>query len=53
MGVVSGATLDAGGQVTGVVPEAMIISGGEGDPKGVILNEAGREKVRIKSHSLL
>lgn len=29
MGVVSGAALDAGGAVTGVLPAAMIASGGE------------------------
>ena len=29
MGVVSGAVLDAGGSVTGVLPAAMIASGGE------------------------
>ena len=29
MGVVSGAVLDAGGKVTGVLPAAMIASGGE------------------------
>lgn len=56
MGVVSGATLDAGGSVTGVVPEAMIIaspqsgkaisSEGQGEVKGVILNESAHENVR-------
>lgn len=51
MGIVSGAVLKAGGQVTGVVPYAMVAAGGEGEPDGkdalstVILNEAGREKV--------
>lgn len=29
MGVVSGAVLDAGGTVTGILPAAMIASGGE------------------------
>ena len=55
MGIVSGAVLDNGGDVTGVVPAAMLADGGEGD-KGdggikspavnVVLNEHGREKVR-------
>jgi hypothetical protein len=31
MGAVSSAVLDAGGQVTGVVPYAMVAVGGEGD----------------------
>lgn len=53
MGVVSGAVLEKGGQVLGVVPAAMVKAGGEGE-KGepgsetvhVVLNEKGREKVR-------
>ncbi|TFK46024.1 hypothetical protein OE88DRAFT_1688329 [Heliocybe sulcata] len=55
MGVVSGAVLQAGGQVTGVVPWAMVAAGGEGEKTGkgeardqavhIILNERGREKV--------
>ncbi|KZS98890.1 hypothetical protein SISNIDRAFT_392982, partial [Sistotremastrum niveocremeum HHB9708] len=54
MGVVSGATLDAGGSATGVVPEAMIIpsqsgkaisSEGQGEVKGVILNESAHENM--------
>lgn len=52
MGVVSGAVLEKGGQVLGVVPAAMVKAGGEGD-KGeeesgavhVVLNEEGREMV--------
>lgn len=56
MGIVSGAVLEGGGEVTGVVPIAMVAAGGEGD-KGeekvepysqdvnVALNEKGREKV--------
>lgn len=58
MGIVSGAVLQGGGEVTGVVPWAMIKAGGEGD-KGigaekvqpnekklhVVLDEKGREKV--------
>lgn len=54
MGVVSGAVLEKGGQVLGVIPAAMIKAGGEGekgetDPEGVhvVLNEKGREKVRL------
>jgi len=58
MGIISGAVLEGGGEVTGVVPWAMIKAGGEGD-KGVgaenvgskelhvVLNEKGRENVRI------
>jgi predicted Rossmann-fold nucleotide-binding protein len=49
MGAVSGAALERGGKVTGVVPYAMVAAGGEQE-KGeavvtVELNEAGREKV--------
>jgi len=49
MGVVSGAVLERGGEVTGVVPYAMVAAGGELD-KGeaslaVDLEEAGREKI--------
>ena len=29
MGVVSGAALEAGGKVTGIIPYAMIVAGGE------------------------
>lgn len=57
MGVVSGAVLESGGDVTGVVPWQMLAAGGEGDkmeenaPKApavtYVLNERGREKVRI------
>ena len=56
MGVVSGAALEAGGEVTGVVPFAMVAVGGEIDQvrgtKGahVLLKEAGREKVRHACH---
>ncbi|KZT20267.1 hypothetical protein NEOLEDRAFT_1140975 [Neolentinus lepideus HHB14362 ss-1] len=55
MGIVSGAVLEGGGQVTGVVPYAMIAAGGEEDKTGkgdakdyavyVTLNERGREQV--------
>ena len=31
MGFVSDAVIDAGGQVTGIVPRAMVDAGGEGD----------------------
>lgn len=57
MGVVSGAVLESGGDVTGVVPWQMLAAGGEGDkmeesaPKApadaYVLNERGREKVRM------
>jgi hypothetical protein len=57
MGVVSGAVLEGGGQVTGVVPFAMVAAGGEGEKAptslNVVLDEAGREKVsmvKIKSN---
>lgn len=52
MGAVSGAVLDAGGDVTGVTPYAMVAAGGEADQKSgargahVQLKETGREKVR-------
>lgn len=52
MGAVSSAVLDAGGEVTGIVPYAMVAAGGEVDQtrggKGpaVLLKEKGREKVR-------
>jgi len=42
MGIISGAVLEGGGEVTGVVPWAMIKAGGEGD-KGV-----GVEKVEAR-----
>lgn len=51
MGEVSGAVLDAGGDVTGIVPYAMVSAGGEVDQtKGVHaphvqLKEKGRERV--------
>ncbi|KAJ7158349.1 hypothetical protein C8R43DRAFT_364531 [Mycena crocata] len=49
MGVVSGAVLERGGKVTGIVPYAMVAAGGEeekGDsPLNVKLNETGREKI--------
>ena len=49
MGIVSGACLDSGGKVTGIVPYAMVGAGGEGEKTKssvmVELNEAGREKV--------
>jgi len=58
MGVVSGAVLESGGEVTGVVPWAMVKAGGEGDKgvgKGlrdfhVVLDEKGRERVRIYTY---
>ncbi|KAJ3552945.1 hypothetical protein NP233_g12759 [Leucocoprinus birnbaumii] len=51
MGVVSGAVLENGGKVTGVVPHAMVVSGGEKskleeeESKGVDLEEEERKKV--------
>lgn len=56
MGVVSGAVLEKGGKVLGIVPAAMVKAGGEGE-KGepesgavyVVLNEKGREMVRLLS----
>jgi len=55
MGIVSGAALDAGGDVIGVTPYAMFASGGEGErvcENGspsifVKLGEAGRERVGV------
>ena len=60
MGTVSGAALAAGGEVTGVVPYAMVVAGGERGQVGsagagadhatyVALPEKGREKVRSTS----
>ncbi|KAJ7090349.1 hypothetical protein B0H15DRAFT_779387 [Mycena belliarum] len=48
MGVVSGAVLERGGDVTGIVPAAMVAAGGESQKANgvdVVLNEAGREKI--------
>ncbi|PCH38409.1 hypothetical protein WOLCODRAFT_115423 [Wolfiporia cocos MD-104 SS10] len=51
MGAISGAVLSAGGDVTGIVPHAMVASGGEVDltagKRGptVLLTENGREKI--------
>ena len=56
MGVVSGAALEKGGKVTGVVPYAMVAAGGEAEQrkgsaesKGakIALIEQGREKVCV------
>ncbi|GBE84564.1 LOG family protein [Sparassis crispa] len=54
MGIVSGAVLEKGGRVTGVVPYAMVAAGGEGGKveeadhgSKVILNEAGREQTEV------
>ena len=55
MGIVSGAALDAGGDVVGVIPHVMLASGGEGDrvPGNgcssvfVKLREEGREMVSV------
>lgn len=60
MGLVSGAVLQDGGDVTGIVPYAMIAAGGEGDKgnpgndsKDVLINERGREKVGYALKSLM
>ncbi|KZT11575.1 uncharacterized protein LAESUDRAFT_671692 [Laetiporus sulphureus 93-53] len=51
MGAVSGAASEAGGDVTGIVPYAMVAAGGEVDQvanrrgPAVLLNEKGRERV--------
>ncbi|KAJ7043086.1 hypothetical protein C8F04DRAFT_1073636 [Mycena alexandri] len=49
MGIVSGAVLERGGKVTGIVPYAMVAAGGEGvkasSQVNVVLDEAGREKI--------
>ncbi|KAF7441128.1 hypothetical protein PC9H_001477 [Pleurotus ostreatus] len=50
MGVVSGAALEKGGRVTGVVPYPMLVAGGEQDktsPSKIRLNEKGREKIIV------
>ena len=56
MGVVSGAALEWGGKVTGIVPFAMVKSGGEGEKVKsdihVDLEEVGREKVRLTCYAL-
>lgn len=44
MGVVSGAVLEAGGTVTGVIPYAMVVSGGEKEQTaGQALSKAAAE----------
>ena len=53
MGIVSGAVLEAGGDVVGVIPHAMLAEGGEGErvpgndppPVFIKLEEEGRERV--------
>ncbi|KAF9501156.1 hypothetical protein BDN71DRAFT_1426796 [Pleurotus eryngii] len=50
MGVVSGAALEKGGKVTGVVPYPMLVAGGEQDktsPSKIRLNEKGKEKIIV------
>ena len=58
MGTVSGAALAAGGQVTGIIPYAIVAAGGERGQDGgadhatyvaLRLTEKGRERVRLKS----
>ena len=44
MGIISKAALEGGGEVTGVVPWAMIKAGGEGD-KGANVEKGGKEKI--------
>ncbi len=56
MGVVSGAALEAGGEVTGVIPYAMVVSGGEKEQTQgqlqarataqALFNEQNRKNVR-------
>lgn len=53
MGVVSGAALAKGGKVTGVIPFAMVVAGGEKEKKAkatlealIALDETGTENVR-------
>ena len=52
MGIVSGSVLKHGGDVTAVVPAAMLRAGGEGEHtcdtmSPVQVNEKGREKARL------
>ena len=55
MGIVSGSVLEAGGDVVGVIPHAMLAAGGEGErvsengtPSVLVkLEEAGRERVGV------
>ncbi|THH16940.1 hypothetical protein EW146_g3775 [Bondarzewia mesenterica] len=54
MGIVSGAVLEGGGDVTGVIPFAMAAGGGEREKSEeptlhVKLNEKGREKIVVQS----
>jgi predicted Rossmann-fold nucleotide-binding protein len=59
MGVVSGAVLDHGGDVTGVVPFAMIGEGNKANetpqahPVAYVLDEKGREKVCLVHSSVI
>lgn len=49
MGVISGATLQKGGQVIGVVPKAMVAAGGEvAQGQGCIEDETVREALTTK-----
>lgn len=52
MGAISGAVLEGGGDVTGIIPYAIIAAGGEGIKGGTaenrvdsVLKEVGRENV--------
>ncbi|KAK7035781.1 hypothetical protein R3P38DRAFT_605976 [Favolaschia claudopus] len=45
MGAVSSAVLERNGQVTGIVPSAMVAAGGEGGSRDVRIDEPGREKI--------
>ena len=54
MGVVSGAVVEAGGQVTGVIPYAMVAAGGEkeqadGEVKAKIASGVDRKSTRLNS----
>lgn len=61
MGVVSGAALEAGGSVTGVIPYAMVVSGGEreqtaGEAKSKAAAEAlfdGQNRKNVRRRSLV
>jgi hypothetical protein len=56
MGTVSGAVLEAGGRIVGIVPYAMVAAGGEGKNGTeswsllASLDEEGLERVRTHTH---
>jgi hypothetical protein len=47
MGVVSGAVAGAGGRVTGVVPYAFVVAGGEGDKTGAPASAEAARAMRL------